>query len=72
MINFDSILELNDVPASFAAVNHFVAILNTAGVVGVHHGDFDVADFLRAALVHHGDFLGAFFFQPAAEFGNAD
>jgi hypothetical protein len=71
VINLNAVLELDHVPAGFAAVNNLVAILDAAGVIGMHHGDFDVADLLRAALVHHGGSLGALFLQPAAHFRNA-
>ena len=72
MIDLQAIVEFDDVAAGLAAVDYLVAILNAAGVIGVHHGDFDVANLLRAAFVHHGGLPGAFFLQPAAHFGHAD
>ena len=72
MINLYSIGEFDDVSARFAAVNNLIPVLNATGVVGVHHGYFDVGDGLRASLVHGRGLLHAFFLQPSAQLGDAD
>ena len=72
MVDLNAVLELDDVAAGFAAVDQLVAILDAAGVIGVDHGDFDVAEFLRAAFIHHGGLLCALLLQPSAHFGNTD
>src|SRR5271155_3236862 len=72
VVDLDSILELDHIATSFAAVNELFAVLNAAGMVGVDHGDFDVADLLRTTLVHHGDVPGALLLQPSAQFRDAN
>ena len=72
MINLQAGGEFDDVAAGFPAINQLVAILDAAGVVGMHHGDFDVAHGLRAAFVHLREVLHAFLSQPAAKFRNAN
>ena len=61
VIDLYAIGKLNHVTACLAAVNDLVSILNTAGMVGMHHGDFYVIDSLRAAFVHGRCLFHAFF-----------
>ena len=72
VVNLHAVGEFNHVATSLAAVNDLIAIRDSAGVVGVHHGDFDVADCLSAAFVHLRDLLYAFLLQPVRQFGNRD
>ena len=70
VVDLHSVGKLDHVAAGLAAVNDLVAVGNSAGVVGVHHGDLDVADGLGAAFVHLRDLLDAFLSQPVAQLGN--
>jgi hypothetical protein len=72
VVDLDAVFELDHITAGFAALDNLIAILDATGMVGVHHGDSNVANLLRATLIHRGDFLGAFFLQPSAQFRNAD
>src|SRR5580765_3786417 len=72
VVNLHTIRELKHVAASFAAVDDLVAILDTAGMDSMHHGDFHADDRLRAALVHGGNLLHAFALQPQAELIDSD
>ena len=67
-----TVREFDHETTGLAAVNHLVAVLYAAGVIGMDHGDFYVADGLRAALVHLGKLLYTFLAQPSAQLGNAD
>ena len=70
MINLHPVGKLDHVAAGLAAVNDLVAVRNAARVVGVHHGDLDVAHGLRAAFVHARNLLYALLFQPVSKLGN--
>jgi len=72
MINLYAVGKLDHVAAGFAAVHDLVAIRDTAGVVSVNHGHFDVADALSAALIHFCNLLYAFSSQPVRQFGDGN
>ena len=72
VVDLHAVGELDHVATGLAAVDDLVAIRNAARVVGVHHGDFDVADGLSAALVHLRDLLYALLSQPVRKLGNRD
>src|ERR1700730_4707945 len=72
MINSQSAGQANDVAAGFSAVNDLIAVLNAAGVDGVHHGDFDFADLLRASLIHAVRVRDTLRFEPRARFEDPD
>src|SRR5215469_5148351 len=59
VIDLEPTGQMDNVAAGFATVDHLVAILNSAGVNRVHHGDFDLAYSLRATLVHAARVLDA-------------
>ena len=62
MINLQPGGKFDHVATGFPAINQLVAVLNAAGVIGMDHGDFDVIQGLRAALVHLRQFLDALSF----------
>ena len=68
VIDLHAIFKFDDEADRFPAVENLVAILNAAGVVGMHHGDLDISNFDRASFVHLDQILQAFFAQPAREF----
>ena len=70
MVNLHAVGKLDDVATGLTAIDDLVAIRNSAGVIGVHHGDFDVANGLCAALVHGRNLLYALLFQPVTKLGN--
>src|SRR5215471_5258122 len=72
MIDLDSVLELNHIPAWLAAVNDLAVVFDAAGVVGMDHRHGDVAYLLRAPFVHGHDLLRAFPGHPEAELVHAN
>jgi hypothetical protein len=68
VINLQATGEFDYIPASLAAVHNLIAVGDSAGVIGVNHGDFNIAHGLRSAFVHGSSSLGAFFLHPATEF----
>jgi hypothetical protein len=72
VIDRESAGQADDVAAGFAAVNDLIAVLNAAGVEGVRHRDFDLADRLRAAFVHAADICHALRFEPQGRLVNGD
>src|ERR1700687_717732 len=72
VVELDSVRELEHIPARFAAIDDLVAILYSAGMHRVNHGDLHTRDGLRAALVHGCNLFDAFFLQPQAELVDAN
>ena len=66
MIYLDAVFKFDHVAARFSAVNQCVTVLNSARMIGVDHGDFDVLDLLRSTFVHFRCFFHPFFAQPTA------
>src|ERR1039458_305790 len=64
VVKLDSVRELEHVAAGFAPVDNLIAILYSAGVHRVHHGDLHAGDRLRPPLVHRRDLLHTLLLQP--------
>ena len=72
VVKLDSIGKFEHIAARLAAINNLIAILNSAGMHGVHHGDFHIRDGLRATFVHGRNLLYALFLQPSAQLKYSD
>src|SRR5579864_1187449 len=59
---------MKDISGRLSTVNDLVAILNSATVDGVRHGDFERSHILRTAFVHAAAILDAFAGQPNTGF----
>src|SRR5262249_15123177 len=55
-----------------AAVNRLIAVLNAARVIGMHHGDFNIADSLRSTFVHLGKLFRTLLAEPSHQFWNSN
>ena len=64
VIDLYAIGELDDVAAGLTAIDDLIAVFNSAGMVSVNHGHFDVADGLRSALIHLREYASRLF-SPA-------
>lgn len=72
VVNLHASGGLEHVSASFAAVDHLTVVFDSAGVVGVDHGDANIGDRGRAAFVHREDVLCALLCHPLTELIDAD
>src|SRR5262249_30173296 len=64
--------ETENVARRLAAIDHFAVIEEAATVDGVGHGDGDVANLLRAALVHGAGVGDAFRLEPVGGLKNGN
>jgi hypothetical protein len=67
MIYLDAVLEFDHIPGRVAHISNGASIFKTTGVKCVDHGDFNVANFLRAAFIHWGNLLGPLLLQKQAK-----
>src|SRR5947209_8143355 len=67
VVYFYAILELDHVPAAFAAIDDLTVIFNAAGMVGMDHGHINIPTLLRTTFIHRHDLFGALLVHPQAK-----
>ena len=72
VIKLHPVFEFDHVTASLPAIDKLAIIENAAGVVRVHHRDFNIIKLLSATFIHFCQLLHAFFAQPSAQLRNTD
>src|SRR5215469_18015858 len=70
VVNFEPVIKGDHVATGFAAIDNLLAILDSAGMIGLDHCHLHIAHLLSSALVHGRNFFYALLLHPEDEFVN--
>src|SRR5215469_18334746 len=71
VIDLEAIIKRDHVATGFATIDNLLAILDSAGMIGLDHCDLHIGHLLSSALVHRRNFFYALLLHPGAKFIDA-